>query len=212
MTIAEFEPALTEARNRLQVAMWAKPERLLTAEDRAHLDELAARVRHVERALDEARKLEAMLAPTVRRRPDAAVGQMEIWFTPTASEAKRAEVLAKMRQPLRIPRSSRCTRAAWERRGAAVLATADQPIKSPRVPWTVRVYYQSMADELVYFEAAGLTQAQAGELVGYGVAAQHWVAHGCAPAPLQGARLVVLPSQRTERVEALVDSNAQEAA
>ena len=176
-------------------------------------------------------------APLLERVRTADSGQVEIrWYgrhgvnpavgIPLASEEQRAELreeIAAIRTRRRAsarPNYERA-RAEAERHGAAVLAKQDDAHAS-RVPWTVRIYYRSLGDELLCFEVTGLTERAAKTLtaahrqvdaeVAWGrrrkvsapgsdaYDAEQWPAHRSAPSIRHGARLVVLRSQRTEHV------------
>ena len=176
--------------------------------------------------------------PLLERVRTATGGQVEIrWYgqhgvgpaggSPHTSEEQRTELrdaIAALRtrrqQPAR-PNHDRA-RAEAERHGADVLAKPDD-VHASRVPWTVRIYYRSMGDEVLCFEATGLTERAAKTLaaahrqIDAEVAggrrrkvsapgsdahdAEQWPAHRPAPPIRHGARLVVLPSQRTDPVE-----------
>jgi hypothetical protein len=129
------------------------------------------------------------------------------WGAGVASD-KRAEVLAKM-QAIRPSKARRVkishdnARAAAEERGERALAQPDATEPSQRANTVVRVYYRSMGDELLAFDAGPMRRCDAYRLTSSIPEAVDWdVFQGTQERHLRsGARLVVLPSQRTESAE-----------
>lgn len=149
---------------------------------------------------------------------DAQVGQMSLWWRPEVTDDQRAQILAKMhaikphrRRPRRLDHGA--ARAAWERRGAACLDAPDvhevPEAKRRSHRHVVRVYYRSMGDELLCFEAHDLTEHAASTLcsslrgTAETVSWRSDAPEDKSPALRHGARLVVLPSQRRNPVQVI---------
>ncbi len=147
---------------------------------------------------------------SARRPPDIMVGQLALWWGPEVPADQRASILDEMRairpQQRRAPQPRpTAARAAWERRGAAHLDAPDAPVITDANRryhrHAVRVYYRSMADKVLCFEAHGLTEGESSELYSEcrrsdAYDAQLWHEDDDERPPFRhGARLVVLPSQ-----------------
>ncbi len=169
------------------------------------------------RSLALSAKSPAVPPPLSAQRPcDAQIGQLSLWWRPTVADDQRAQILAKLHA---IKPNRRCTRirhgaarAVWERRGAACLDAPDATELTDRNRRShrhvVRVYYRSIGDELLCFEAHDLTDREATSLRDSlpRTATERWKADDSEekiPAIRQGARLVVLPSQRTDPVQVI---------
>ena len=126
------------------------------------------------------------------------LGQMTIMYVSGMPELARDEVRKEIlaiqpRQRARRRVNPTSARAAHERRGAANLEQPDMVV-DPYAPHVVRIYYRSMADELLCFETT-LPSARAHALASEHYGSQIWSVSAPPFAIMNGARLVILPSQ-----------------
>lgn len=163
--------------------------------------------------------------------PDERIGQTEIrWSTacPEDTRAKLRTEIAEIKPQRHASRiGPRAARAAWERRGERALAAPDRAPNTgrrARDPWTVRVYYRSMGGEILCFDVQALTadeslalESECAQVTRWdgranvahpplrsdAIDADRWRSSSPVPPIRHGARLVTLPSQRTEPVEVI---------
>lgn len=124
----------------------------------------------------------------------------QVTFAESLSPEGRADLAKRLAavKPWRAP--SPRSRPSMATVGEKVLAAPDAPDPGARKTTIVRIAYRSMGGELLAFETAPLSASQAASLESeYDGAISFHVDKR--PAMPRGMRLVVLPSQSTERVE-----------